>query len=180
MSWMRGHCGQLMFGYHSQPSLGTCIVLTWIKTTSTSKLFITLTFVLIMNSAISDVWWEGDHFWICLRRGRDGLAQRRKPDDICEWSSPISNRRFYWSVLRCKLFTSCYAECDVGHFLSKLIWLFMISNMLSLTRRHDGKWLLRTLITRSTGPTRGPSGADRTQVGPMLAQWTLLSGKLQW
>ena len=26
------------------------------------------------------------------------------------------------------------------------------------------------------GPTWGPSGADRTQVGPMLAQWTLLSG----
>ena len=26
------------------------------------------------------------------------------------------------------------------------------------------------------GPTRGPSGADRTQVGPMLAPWTMLSG----
>ena len=26
------------------------------------------------------------------------------------------------------------------------------------------------------GPTWGPSGADRTQVGPMLARWTLLSG----
>ena len=25
------------------------------------------------------------------------------------------------------------------------------------------------------GPTWGPSGADRTQVGPMLAPWTLLS-----
>ena len=28
------------------------------------------------------------------------------------------------------------------------------------------------------GPTWGPSGADRTQVDPMLAPWTLLSGKL--
>ena len=26
------------------------------------------------------------------------------------------------------------------------------------------------------GPTWGPSGADRTQMGPMLAPWTLLSG----
>ena len=26
------------------------------------------------------------------------------------------------------------------------------------------------------GPTWGPSGSDRIQVGPMLAQWTLLSG----
>ena len=32
-----------------------------------------------------------------------------------------------------------------------------------------------TLIARFVGPTWGPSGADRTQVGPMLAPWTLLS-----
>ena len=32
------------------------------------------------------------------------------------------------------------------------------------------------LITRFMGPTWGPSGTDRTQVGPMLAPWTLLSG----
>ena len=29
---------------------------------------------------------------------------------------------------------------------------------------------------RFVGPTWGPSGADRTQVGPMLAPWSLLSG----
>ena len=34
-----------------------------------------------------------------------------------------------------------------------------------------------TQIARFMGPTWGPSGADRTQVGPMLAPWTLLSGK---
>ena len=33
-----------------------------------------------------------------------------------------------------------------------------------------------TLISRFMGPTWGPSGADRTQVGPILAPWTLLSG----
>ena len=33
-----------------------------------------------------------------------------------------------------------------------------------------------TLIARFMGPTWGPSGADRTQLGPMLAPWTLLSG----
>ena len=27
------------------------------------------------------------------------------------------------------------------------------------------------------GANMGPSGADRTQVGPMLAPWTLLSGQ---
>ena len=33
-----------------------------------------------------------------------------------------------------------------------------------------------TLIARFVGPTRGPSWADRIQVGPMLAPWILLSG----
>ena len=33
-----------------------------------------------------------------------------------------------------------------------------------------------TLIERFMGPTWGPSGTDRTQVVPMLAPWTLLTG----
>ena len=37
-------------------------------------------------------------------------------------------------------------------------------------------WLLIPLIARFIGPTWGLSGADRTQVGPMLAPWALLSG----
>ena len=43
------------------------------------------------------------------------------------------------------------------------------------TREHDSL-TKETLIARFLGPTWGPSGADRTQVGPMLAPWTLLSG----
>ena len=35
-----------------------------------------------------------------------------------------------------------------------------------------------TLIARFMGPTWGPSGADRAQMGLMLAPWTLLSGML--
>ena len=46
---------------------------------------------------------------------------------------------------------------------------------------YDYRWLpcrrpIAFLIARFMGPTWGPSGADRTQVGPMLAPWTLLSG----
>ena len=37
---------------------------------------------------------------------------------------------------------------------------------------------LDALIARFMRPTWGPSGADRTQVGPMLVPWTLLSGCL--
>ena len=33
-----------------------------------------------------------------------------------------------------------------------------------------------SLIAKFRGPTWGPSGADRTQVCPMLAPWTLFSG----
>ena len=35
---------------------------------------------------------------------------------------------------------------------------------------------LTSLITRFMGPTWGPSGADRTQVGPMLAPWVCYLG----
>ena len=37
---------------------------------------------------------------------------------------------------------------------------------------------LTPLIARFMGPTWDPSGANRTQVGPMLAPWTFLSGSL--
>ena len=37
--------------------------------------------------------------------------------------------------------------------------------------------ITRTLIARFIGQTWDPSRADRTQVGPMLAPWTLLSGE---
>ena len=35
-----------------------------------------------------------------------------------------------------------------------------------------------SLIARFMGPTWGPSGSDRIQVGPMLVSWTLLSGEM--
>ena len=35
-----------------------------------------------------------------------------------------------------------------------------------------------TLIARFMGPTWVPSGADRTQVGPMLAPWSFLYGNI--
>ena len=36
----------------------------------------------------------------------------------------------------------------------------------------------QSLISRIMGPTWGPSGADRTHVGPMWAPWTWLSGMI--
>ena len=50
--------------------------------------------------------------------------------------------------------------------------------------RHTERWLERqgtisqkvSLIARFMRPTWGPTGSDRTQVGAMLAPWSLLSG----
>ena len=39
------------------------------------------------------------------------------------------------------------------------------------------QFIMVTQIAKFMGPTWGPSGADRTQMGPMLAPWTLLSGE---
>ena len=39
-----------------------------------------------------------------------------------------------------------------------------------------GYHIVCTLIARFMGPTWGPTGTDRTQVGPMLAPWIFLSG----
>ena len=36
-----------------------------------------------------------------------------------------------------------------------------------------------TQIAKFMGPTWGPPGSCRPQIGPMLAPWTLISGKLQ-
>ena len=38
--------------------------------------------------------------------------------------------------------------------------------------RHQQPWYWPALIARFMGPAWGPSGADRTQMGPMLAPWT--------
>ena len=40
----------------------------------------------------------------------------------------------------------------------------------------EHKTYVTSLLARFMGPTWGPSGDDRTQVDPMLAPWTLLSG----
>ena len=37
-----------------------------------------------------------------------------------------------------------------------------------------------TQIAKFMGPTWGPPGSCRPQMGPMLAPWTLLSGELFW
>ena len=51
-------------------------------------------------------------------------------------------------------------------------------NCVILNTEHNYCCCYYFLIARFMGPIWGPSGADGTQVGPMLAPWTLLSGLL--
>ena len=53
-----------------------------------------------------------------------------------------------------------YASCDIG-----------------LKAAFRENVMETTLIARFMRLPWGPSGADRTQVGPILAPWTLLSGE---
>ena len=64
--------------------------------------------------------------------------------------------------------------CSVGTSPYSLL----VDIILFQTNKHQWRhWWIQTLIARFVGPTWGPSGADSTQVGPMSAPWTLLSGK---
>ena len=89
--------------------------------------------------------------------------------------------KFHWSLFLMVQLTifqhwSRYwlgADEATSHYLNQL-WLDYRRIDACVTRP---QWVnAYTLITRFTGPTWGLSGADRTQVGPMLAPWTLLSG----
>ena len=61
-----------------------------------------------------------------------------------------------------------------GFFHSR--WLHAFRPLAHEISSPENVFRLAALRARLLGPTWGPSGADRTQVGPMLAPWTLLSG----
>ena len=65
------------------------------------------------------------------------------------------------------------AACPL--LMHRIYCSFALSHRLTCRELRSSK---PTLIARFMGPTWGPPGADRTQVGLMLAPWSLLSG--QW
>ena len=65
------------------------------------------------------------------------------------------------------------------------IGMYSIITKVSIWLRNAVVFLIKmlgkaTLIARFMGPTWGPSGAGRTQMGPMLVPWTLLSGQFYY
>ena len=70
-----------------------------------------------------------------------------------------------WYVVMMHIYTTQPQWVRVLHFVQP--WW---------SARQSTQWKTNQ-IAKLIGPTWGPSGAVRTQVGPMFAPWTLLSGK---
>ena len=96
-----------------------------------------------------------------------------------KWFYPtLYNRCHYLSMLGLKLVhIGLINICiGIGLVLSGIIPLPVLSiicDVICVTRL---QWVNYTLIPRFMGPTWGPSGDNRTQVGPKLAPWSLISG----
>ena len=94
----------------------------------------------------------------------------------------LTNAR--WILINAATFTVLIVSRMNGQLLRAFWWwimlcLLMINPLRVVLYRHHVRavrmiWAT-TLIPKFMGPTWGPSGADRTQVGPMLAARTLLS-----
>ena len=99
------------------------------------------------------------HLWASSLLAGDHLLSLRV--QLHSWggmmSSSTRHRSLLWSHCLCWEIVTCTP-------VMRSIWSLILS--------------LPSLIARFIGPTWGPSGADRTQVGPMLTPWTLLSGLL--
>ena len=71
---------------------------------------------------------------------------------------------------KCMLNLHIYYEANILRKLKQTYFSAIITNF-------SGRvFHMVSLIARFLGPTCGQSGADRTQVGPMLAPWNFLSG----
>ena len=101
----------------------------------------------IFNYVIVDIWSTGYNVWNHM--SRQYILRKVTP----VWHIHCENASKLVHMLR-----SPSSDCDR-------------TNTKAYQRR-----AVYTMIARFMGPTWGPSGADRTQVGPRLAPWTLLSG----
>ena len=89
----------------------------------------------------------------------------------------ISNSLWYFIpiIKQYPYYTLCHLA-PVATILIHLLCLQLWSRWTNNPILELSNTAMTSLIARFVGPTWSPSGADRTQVGPMLAPWTLLSG----
>ena len=69
-------------------------------------------------------------------------------------------------------------DVTAGGILRTGVLIYLVDNVSHMTSRCTASISISVVspISRFLGPTWGPPGDDRTQVGPVLAPWTLLSG----
>ena len=97
-----------------------------------------------------------------------------------DWSTEFISILSYsrdWHNINAARFPEVEALMDFQSQFSRL------SNHMNAINRCDGWWMTHSeirisQIARNMETTRGPAGSCRSQMGPMLAPWTLLSGIL--
>ena len=97
------------------------------------------------------------------------------------WYQTITKHNKMWTIyiLLVMYINKTFSGDESVSWMTLYLVLMMCDIIKLLGRRHSATPSPSpspSLITRLMGPTWGPSGADRTQVGPILAPWTLLSG----
>ena len=108
--------------------------------------------ILVEHNSIDIVWGKNDTYILTIfwLNEAEDIVFIKQPRVTLLWLSDIISRRRLLYIL-CQVMSGLQTAC-----------------------RSDAL----PLIARFMGTTWGPSGANRTQVGPMLAPWTLLSGAI--
>ena len=100
---------------------------------------------------------------------------RSSVQGFCTWTNVMAlySEVFVDSVFACCSRSHCKDLPTKSIFMLMLLGVFVEPHydMIICSKR--------TLLAGCMGPPWGPSGAGRTQVGPMLTPWTLLYGHLQ-
>ena len=84
------------------------------------------------------------------------------------WHSPETN---FTVSAQTTILCNEFKDYTFLKLLPHLLWANELDSLVNLSANG-------TQIARFTGPTWGPPGSYRPQMGPMLAPWTLLSGYL--
>ena len=96
--------------------------------------------------------------------------------------SYFSHNATYYYTLSLHWHVPLVTDVGISWTVTTMLVPYHLHHVTATQRKFGCPWTilrLSTQIAKFMGPTWGPPGADRTQVGPMLAPWNLLSGCFQ-
>ena len=127
------------------------------------------------QSSASLAFVQGIHQWPVNSLHKGPVTWKKFPfDDVImkeSWWVYFMN-----SKSRLHLFTSLIIVLYGIFFASSSLMMWPLEFIYTQHGNTISTQQYHTLIARFMGPAWGPPGANRTQVGPMLATWTLLFG----